>query len=137
MPAYRHHLPQLNAAMFLTDGGIETTLIFDDGFELPDFAAFTLLADHAGRDALDRYFDSYAAIAVRDRVGIVLETPTWRTNADWGARLGYSSEALEAANRAAVELLVAARQRHETASTPVVISGCIGPRVTATRWARR
>lgn len=128
MPAYRHHLPQLDADLFLTDGGIETTLIFDDGFELPDFAAFTLLADQAGRDALGRYFDSYAAIAVRDRVGIVLETPTWRANPDWGARLGYRIEALEATNSTAVDLLVAVRRRHETPSAPVVISGCIGPR---------
>ena len=128
MPAYRHHLPQLDADTFLTDGGIETTLIFEDGLELPDFAAFVLLADPDGRDALTRYFDSYAAIAVRDRVGIVLETATWRANADWGARVGYSIEALAAANQAAVQLLVAARSRHETSSTPVVISGCIGPR---------
>jgi len=88
MPDYRHHLPRLDAEIFLTDGGIETTLMFDDGIELPDFAAFPLLADPAGRAALNRYFDSYTAIAVRDGDGIVLETPTWRASAGWGARLG-------------------------------------------------
>jgi homocysteine S-methyltransferase len=36
MPKYRHRLPQLDATTFLSDGGIETTLIFDDGFDLPD-----------------------------------------------------------------------------------------------------
>jgi S-methylmethionine-dependent homocysteine/selenocysteine methylase len=128
MPTYRNHLPQLDATTFLTDGGIETTLIFDDGFELPDFAAFALLADPEGRAALDRYFDSYASIAVRDEVGIVLETVTWRASADWAARLGYSMEALEAVNHDAVDLLVGVRARHETPNTPVVISGCIGPR---------
>jgi S-methylmethionine-dependent homocysteine/selenocysteine methylase len=128
VPDYRDHLPQLDTETFLTDGGIETTLIFDDGFELPDFAAFTLLADPAGRVALDRYFDSYAAIAVRDGVGIVLETPTWRASSDWAARLGYDLEALEAANHEAVQQLLEVRARHETDATPVVISGCIGPR---------
>ena len=128
MPDFRHHLPQLDTETFLTDGGIETTLIFDDGFELPDFAAFTLLADPAGRAALDRYFDSYAAIAVRDGVGIVLETPTWRASSDWAPRLGYDLEALEAVNRDAVDHLLTVRARHQTATTPVVISGCIGPR---------
>jgi S-methylmethionine-dependent homocysteine/selenocysteine methylase len=128
MPKYRHRLPQLDATTFLSDGGIETTLIFDDGFDLPDFAAFTLLADPAGREALDRYFDSYTAVAARERVGIVLETATWRANPDWGARLGFGMEALDAVNRDAVELLVAVRERHETPSTPIVISGCIGPR---------
>ena len=67
-------LPQLDAPVFLTDGGLETTLIFDDGFDLPDFAAFTLLDAPEGREALTRYFESYVAIAARDSVGIVLET---------------------------------------------------------------
>lgn len=128
MAKYRNPLPQLAADVFLTDGGIETSLIFDDGFELPDFASFILLADPAGRQALERYFDSYAAIAMREGVGIVLETPTCRANPDWAARLGYSLEALDAANRDAVDLLTGVRRRHDTASTPVVISGCVGPR---------
>jgi S-methylmethionine-dependent homocysteine/selenocysteine methylase len=128
MSTYRNHLPQLDADVFLTDGGIETTLIFDDGLDLPDFAAFILLGDPAGREALVRYFDTYATIAVRDRVGVVLETATWRANPDWAARRGYSLEQLDEANRAAVGLLIETRQRHETADTPIVISGCIGPR---------
>jgi S-methylmethionine-dependent homocysteine/selenocysteine methylase len=65
MSTYRSQPPQLNADVFLTDGGIETTLIFDDGLDLPDFAAFILLDDPAGREALVRYFDSYATIAAR------------------------------------------------------------------------
>ncbi len=127
-PAYRTRLPQLDADVFLTDGGIETTLIFDEGLELPHFAAFPLLDDPHGRAALERYFDRYTEIAVRDGVGIVLETPTWRANADWGARLGYSGEELQRLNRDAVALVLEQRRRHETASTPVVVSGCIGPR---------
>ena len=128
MPAYRNRLPQLDAPVFLTDGGIETTLVFHDGLELPDFAAFTLLEKPDGRAALDRYFDSYAAIAARDGVGIVLETATWRANPDWGARQGLSVEQLDAINADAVDMLVRTRARHETADAPVVISGCIGPR---------
>lgn len=128
MPQYRSRLPQLDAAVFLADGGIETTLIFDDGFDLPDFAAFPLLERADGRAALTRYFESYAAIAARDRVGIVLETATWRASADWAARLGYSTDQLTALNRAAVTLLEDIRRRYQTASTPIVISGCIGPR---------
>ena len=128
MSTYRNFPPQLNADVFLTDGGIETTLIFDDGLDLPDFAAFILLDDPVGREALVRYFDNYATIAVRDRVGVVLETATWRASPDWAARRGYSLEQLDAANRDAVELLRDTRGRHETADSPIVISGCIGPR---------
>lgn len=128
MTARRTHLPQLDADVFLTDGGLETTLIFDDGLELPDFAAFLLLAEPDGRAALVRYFDRYAEIARRERVGLVLETPTWRANPDWGARQGYGVAELARANRDGVELLTDVRSRWETPETPVVISGCIGPR---------
>jgi S-methylmethionine-dependent homocysteine/selenocysteine methylase len=121
-------LPQLDAEIFLTDGGLETTLIFDDGIDLPDFAAFGLVDDDAGREALVRYYDRYAEIAVRDGVGIVLETPTWRASADWAARQGYSLEDLVRVNRDAVTLLEGRREDHATAASPVVISGCIGPR---------
>jgi S-methylmethionine-dependent homocysteine/selenocysteine methylase len=128
MPQYRDRLPQLDAEVFLTDGGIETTHIFDDALDLPDFAAFTLLRDEEGRAALVRYFDRYAEIARRDGVGIVLETPTWRANPDWGSRQGYAAAALDAANRDAVDLVLDTRARWEHPSTPVVVSGCIGPR---------
>lgn len=122
------HLPQLDADVFLTDGGLETTLIFDDGIDLPDFAAFPLLDDPDGRAALVRYFERYAGIARGDGVGIALDTATWRANPDWAARRGYDADRLVAANRAAVDLLVDVRRRFATADAPVVISGCVGPR---------
>ena len=36
---YRDRLPQLEGGLFITDGGIETTLIYHRGLELPAFAA--------------------------------------------------------------------------------------------------
>src|SRR5688500_18848932 len=128
MSVYRHQLPQLRAPVFLTDGGIETSLIYDDGIELVDFAAFTLLESIEGRAALVRYFEAYVAIAARDSVGIVLETATWWASPDWAARQGYDVERLIDLNLAAVDLLVGIRARHETPAAPIVISGCIGPR---------
>jgi hypothetical protein len=52
MARFRKALPQLGGELFLTDGGIETTLIFLDGLELPDFAAFHLLKRPEGEAAL-------------------------------------------------------------------------------------
>ena len=121
-------LPMLDDDVVLSDGGIETTLIFEDGFDLPDFAAFRLLGDPAGRAALERYFDRYAAIASRHGVDVVLETPTWRASADWGTRAGLDADALDTLNRDAVALLEEVRARHAPSGTAVVISGCIGPR---------
>jgi S-methylmethionine-dependent homocysteine/selenocysteine methylase len=121
------HLPQLDADLFLTDGGIETSLIFDDGFDLPDFAAFTLVDSDAGRDALRRYFQRYVAIAARDGLGVILETPTWRASLDWAARRGYDRDDLVRVNHDAVALVQDVRADTPT-TVPVVVSGCIGPR---------
>jgi S-methylmethionine-dependent homocysteine/selenocysteine methylase len=125
---YRGALPQLRATPFLTDGGIETTLIFHHGHELPHFAAYDLLTREGGEDALRRYFEPYVHVA-RDRdVGIVLESATWRANPDWAERLGHAPDQLAELNRRAVELLEDLRDEYETDSTPIVISSCIGPR---------
>jgi homocysteine S-methyltransferase len=125
---YRESLPQLDGTLFLTDGGIETTLIFQDGFDLPYFAAFHLLRDAKGREALVRYYERYIAIAKADRMGFVLESPTWRASADWGGKLGYSEADIVTANRDALRLMHDLRARHETAASPMVASGCVGPR---------
>jgi homocysteine S-methyltransferase len=128
MAKYRNALPQLGGDFFLTDGGLETTLIFHDRLELPDFAAFMLLKDPEGQAALRKYFHAYAGIARRFNAGLALESATWRASADWGARLGYSPQALADANRQAIQLLEEFRREYENDRTRVVISGCIGPR---------
>ena len=121
-------LPQLGSTLFLTDGGIETSLIFLDGLELPHFAAFHLLRDKQGRDALVRYYEHYIAIAKADGVGFILESPTWRASSDWGARLGYSRGAIAVVNRQAIELMHELKSKHASRTTPMVVSGCVGPR---------
>ncbi len=75
---------------------METTLIFEQGMELPEFASFPLVETEEGRAALRAYFEPYLAIARERGVGILLDAPTWRANPDWGAKLGYSLEQLEA-----------------------------------------
>jgi S-methylmethionine-dependent homocysteine/selenocysteine methylase len=126
---HRHRLPQLDpAGPFLTDGGLETTLIFHRGLDLPCFAAFALLANDSGRDELRRYFAPYLALAREHCDGFVLDTATWRANPDWGARLGYGLDDLDAANRTAVALAEEIRAAGEAKATPVVINGVIGPR---------
>jgi homocysteine S-methyltransferase len=102
-------------------------LIFRDGLELPDFASFVLLDEPDGLEALRAYYASYVAIAARHGVGIVLDTPTWRANPDWGARLGYSAEALDDVNRRGVAMLEEVRV-DAGEDVDMLISGCIGPR---------
>jgi S-methylmethionine-dependent homocysteine/selenocysteine methylase len=128
MSKYRKSLPQLGGGLFLTDGGIETTLIFHDGLDLPHFAAFHLLQDEAGTAALRRYFARYAEIARTNGTGFILEGPTWRASADWGDKLGYSAGALASANARSIALMQDLRTEFQGERTPIVVSGCIGPR---------
>lgn len=128
MARYRDALPQLAPEVFLTDTGLETTLIFHDGYDLPHFAAVTLLHEEAGRERLDRYFLEHAQVAAQSGLGFILESATWRASADWGHLLGYTPDALAQANRTAIAQLVSLRLRLEVDERDIVVSGCIGPR---------
>jgi S-methylmethionine-dependent homocysteine/selenocysteine methylase len=125
---YRDNLPQLSENIFLTDGGLETTMMFKEGFELPAFAAFDLLKNEKGRTALKNYYRKYASLARERETGFILESATWRANPDWGAKLGYTNDALKIMNHLAIELLSEIRAEFEDKNTIIVISGCIGPR---------
>lgn len=119
-------LPQLRGRPFLSEGGLETDLIFHRGIDLPDFASFPLVETDDGRAVLVRYFQDVVDLARAHGTGVVIETPTWRANPDWGARLGYDADALEAANRRCVELFADLRAANR--DVEVVISGNLGPR---------
>jgi S-methylmethionine-dependent homocysteine/selenocysteine methylase len=120
-------LPQLSGdRLYITDGGLETTLIFHLGLDLPDFAAFDLLRDDTGTEALRRYFEPYLAVARERGAGLVLDSATWRASRDWGERLGYSREELAEANRRAVALTEGLRA--SAPDVPTVLNGVVGPR---------
>lgn len=114
----------LDSRDWVTDGGLETDLIFLQGVDLPEFAAFPLVEDAAGRELLTSYFRTYVAIAEAAGAGLVLETPTWRANPDWAALVGYDAVALDRVNRAAVALVRAAAD----GASHALVSGSVGPR---------
>jgi S-methylmethionine-dependent homocysteine/selenocysteine methylase len=120
-------LPQLKGDLFLTDGGLETTLIFHRGLDLPEFAAFDLLKDDEGTEEIRRYFEPYLDLARDKDAGFVLESPTWRASPRWAEQIGYSPEELDQANRKAISLMVELRQKYADEVPAIVISGCIGP----------
>jgi S-methylmethionine-dependent homocysteine/selenocysteine methylase len=114
--------------VFVTDGGIETDLMFRRGVDLPHFAAFVLLDTAEGRSALRDYYAGYVAIASAGGRPLLLESPTWRANPDWGRLLGYDAGDLERVNLAAIEFMADLRRDHVDAIGHIRISGSIGPR---------
>jgi homocysteine S-methyltransferase len=119
--------------MQLTDAGLETVLIFEDGIDLPHFASFPLVDSVEGRAALHRYYRPFLELARDREVPLVLATPTWRANSDWGRLLGYEGDDLTAVNRRAVALVESARDEvlEPAERGSVVIEASIGPRSDA------
>ncbi len=120
-------LPQLRGRPMVTDGGMETDLIFHHGVDLPHFAAFPLLESARGRELLADYYDGYAEIARRAGAGLMLESPTWRASPGWGGRLGYSAADLARVNTSAIAFLAQLRDRYAAAITDIVLAGMVGP----------
>src|SRR4051794_19064467 len=123
----RDRLPQTEGGTFLTDGGIETVLIFHQGIDLPAFAAFPLVDTESGREALLGYFEPFLELAREQGAGFVLTSPTWRANPDWAAEVGYDREAMARVNRGSIALMEPLRAAAPSPQ-PVLIGGLVGPR---------
>ena len=121
----RHTLPQLDR-LFLTDGGVETDLIFNRGIDLPFFASVMLLRTPEGEKALDDYIRPYLDLARRLGTGFEFVTASWRASPDWASKFGLTQEELDELNRTSVERARALQADYS--DVPSVISGCIGPR---------
>ena len=123
-----NRLPQLNGHMMLTDGGLETTLVFHDGIDLPYFASFGLLRTAEGRARLKTYYRLYANIAADLNVGFIFDAPTWRAHADWGTLMGYDAADLDALNREGIAFMRSLQAEFADKVRPSIVSGNIGPR---------
>jgi len=116
--------------MTLADGGIETALEDRLGQDLPEFAAFVLLDAPQGREALRDYYRPFIELARDLGFPVMVDTPTWRANPDWGARLGFDAEDLERINTDAVVLLrrLVDETLGEGTGRDATVNGCVGPR---------
>ena len=126
--SYRDSLPLDDGALFLTDAGMETALIFHQGQELPSFATFPLLESEDGRAALRTYYEPFLELARTRGTGFILGGCTWRASADWGAELGYDREAMDAVNRRAIGFVEELRASAPASQGAVVLEAPIGPR---------
>ena len=124
---HRNKLPQLGSKMFITDGGLETTLVFLRNIDLPLFAAFPLVNNNSGIQELKSYYAPYIDIALSNKTGIVLDTPTWRASHGWGEQLGYSKLDIQYFNETSARLIAEMRDTLATDETPIVVNGVIGP----------
>lgn len=125
---YRNSLPQLSAGLFLTDGGVETDLIFNHGIEIEHFAAHTLLPRPEGRDALADYFRGYLRLARDMGAGYVLDSQTWKAHMHWASDLGATADDLRTVNHESIRFIAGLREEFKTNSDPIVLNGVMGPK---------
>lgn len=121
-------LPQLKGQMFVTDGGIETHIIFNEGYDFEHFTVFQLIDSEGGRAAMRKYYEPYVGIAKKAGQGFLFDTNTWRANPDWGALVGYDAARLRAVNKKAVAFCREISTMFSAEGIPTLISGAIGPR---------
>ncbi|QQK47590.1 Homocysteine S-methyltransferase, putative [Penicillium digitatum] len=128
MGALSKTLPQLaSSKLFITEGGIETSLIYRKNIDIPGFSTLPLLGTEEGRKTILSIYQDYVKIALAHSTGIVLETRTWRGSPAWSSTIGLSVTQIVDLNRIAVRILRDLRHKAETPSTPIVISGALGP----------
>lgn len=128
MSKYRNSLPQMSGDFFLTDGGLETTLVFLQGIDLPHFSAIDMMRTPEGIETLREYYRQYAEIARDAGAGFIFESPTWRSSPDWALKLGLPDTEMVELNLRSIEIGEDIRSEFETSTMPIVLSGCIGPR---------
>jgi S-methylmethionine-dependent homocysteine/selenocysteine methylase len=122
-----HALPQLNGGLFLTDGGIETDLIFNRGIDIREFAAHTLLPDPLTRAELANYFRRYLELARQQKTGFILDSQTWKAHLHWAGALGATEQQLRQANRDSIAFIAGMREEFAENDQPIVLNAIIGP----------
>ena len=120
-------LPHQGDRIYITDGGLETTFVFQKEVDLPLFASFHLLNSQSGIDDLKDYYRHYIDIAQRNKFGLILDTPTWRASKGWGEQLGYSAEDMRNFNKASMAIMRELRNQHLSEESPMIINGVVGP----------
>jgi homocysteine S-methyltransferase len=120
-------LAEIGDKVFLTDGGLETVMVFLEGLDLPQFASFTLLDSTEGRAALVKYYTEFLDEAAAQQAGFVLDTATWRASAGWGQVMGLDADRIDAVNRDAVALVQTLAAERRSRGQRVLVNGIIGP----------
>ena len=119
-------LREIGDQVLLTDGGLETVMVFLEGMDLPQFASFSLLDSDEGRAALTKYYTAFLDEAAAQRAGFILDSVTWRASAGWGQVMGLEADRIDAVNREAVAFVQAMRAARPKRQR-ILISGVIGP----------
>lgn len=120
--------PRLDDRIYITEGGIETEILYKWGFELPEFSMYPLLDNADAMKTIHAMFDRVFAAAAAHDAGIVLAGLDYRASPDWAEKIGYSRDQLDAFIHRNIAFLKGRREAHADRVRDVYIAATCGPR---------
>ncbi len=129
-------LPQLTGKLCLTEGGIETYMQYKKGHAFRHFCLFDLMDRPEARADLRTYHEDLIKVALKHKVGAILDGVHYRTSRDWGELLGYSKQGLKEVVIQGIEFYKDLARQYQTADSPMPVSGVVGPRGDAYKVGR-
>lgn len=125
----------LQQHIFLTNAGTETYLVFQQGFDLPEFCGFAVFDDSDAWATLEeQHLGPILQAAAENGLGLMLDALVWRAQPDFIAKLGHDADQLGPINARAVSRTRESVDRwrqangHDAGSLPTLISADVGPR---------
>ncbi len=123
------HFPEQQAGRyFITEGGIETEIMYKWGFEMPHFAMFPLLDNPQAAAAIKGMYRRYLDVVAKYKQSALIGGFDYRASPDWGNLLGYSASALRDANLQSIQFLRDVAEEYKSDIDQALFSGCVGPR---------
>lgn len=114
--------------VFVTEGGSETELMYKWGFELPHFAAYTLLENPHAIEVFEGLLARVLDVAETHDAAALLGGLDYRASPDWGALVGYDGPALRDANMRAIDVMREVGTQYEGRVADIRYAGYLGPR---------
>ena len=126
--AKRDFPPHEPGRIFLTEGGIETEIMYKWGHDLPEFAMYPLLDRPAAMADMRRMYRAFLDTAAKQQTAVLMGGLDYRASPDWGSLLGYSADGLAEANLASIAFLRDLAEEYADDIETILIQGFVGPR---------
>lgn len=127
-PISTEYPPRLENKFYLTGGGTETDILYKWGYELPEFAMFTLLDNKEANECIRNMYRRYFDVAATNNTGLLVEGHDYRASPDWAKKLGYSLEDLAEIQHRVINFLTELKAEYVGKVSDVFVTGCVGPR---------
>jgi homocysteine S-methyltransferase len=128
MMSANHFPAQKAGTVYLTEGGIETEIMYKWGHELPHFAMYPLLDNPKAMADMRGMYRRYLDVAAKHKMSALMGGLDYRASPDWGNLLGYSPAGLAEANLKSIDFLRELAGEYEGDIPTILVQGFIGPR---------